>query len=449
LGTISSFLRYGPVLKWSLLVVWFSLTSIVTSILIKWVLIGKRRPGVYQQTLFRDMADWAADWHFRVAVGLLLSVSSHSRIWNIILMLHGLDVDLHSRLVGAGNFLPSQVDLLKIRNSFISGATFGTKSNGKYFKIEVNESSIGLLVHVGPGDITLSKAVVPPFTHVMKSIINETSDERMSDQSMLKIFGHELVLGVGYLISMVAFFYTLIPSYELWTNVFDPVTVWEAIPAFATSLILQTICWTLLLAGVQYVALFRSKEKKAPWSDIIYLIYGTMTFAHQSYSMLTALLGSPTYNFIVKCLGGDIEGQAILFPFRMYEYSLLKFSDKTIIDASSQIVAHYALYDNIIIGPCDVGGVIHQGTIAANALITAEESGPFRGYVGTYYDDGDLKKSLELISDETMTPRRASLDESSVSNSGDVEMGIENKPQFPIPVTDSSDFFGKDGIIGV
>jgi hypothetical protein len=42
------------------------------------------------------------------------------------------------------------------------------------------------------------------------------------------------------------------------------------------------------------------------------------------------------------------------------------------------------LYNKINIGPCKVGGVIHEGTFAANALVTSEESGPWHSFVGTY-----------------------------------------------------------------
>jgi len=79
------------------------------------------------------MADWAADWHFCVATGFLLSFSSYFKVWNIILFLHGMDVDLKSNLVAA-NFLPSKVDLITVRESFLSAASFVTKSEDKYHK---------------------------------------------------------------------------------------------------------------------------------------------------------------------------------------------------------------------------------------------------------------------------------------------------------------------------
>ena len=70
----------------------------------------------------------AADWHFQVATGLLPSMTTNSRLWNIMLMMHGMDIDISSKVAGVGSFLlPSTVDLIKVKNSFISVATFSTR----------------------------------------------------------------------------------------------------------------------------------------------------------------------------------------------------------------------------------------------------------------------------------------------------------------------------------
>ena len=56
--------QYSAVLKWFLLIAWFHVTSIITGVIIKWMLIRKRSPGLFNDTLCREMANWAADWHF-------------------------------------------------------------------------------------------------------------------------------------------------------------------------------------------------------------------------------------------------------------------------------------------------------------------------------------------------------------------------------------------------
>ena len=92
---------------------------------------------------------------------------------------------------------------------------------------------------------------------------------------------------------------------------------------------------------------------------------------------------SPLYNHIVRILGGKVEGQAILLPSRIYEFSKMNFAEKTIVD-SSHITGHYAVYGDVTIGHCKVSGILHGGTYAANALITSSVSGPMRAFVGTY-----------------------------------------------------------------
>ena len=90
--------------------------------------------------------------------------------------MHGVKIDISSRIVGVGSLVPSKVDLIKVKNSFISVATFSTKRNNHYnhyyeIKIE-NTSSIGLPVHVSPGtkDLSITGSVVPPITHVKKAL---------------------------------------------------------------------------------------------------------------------------------------------------------------------------------------------------------------------------------------------------------------------------------------
>jgi hypothetical protein len=39
-----------------------------------------------------------------------------------------MEIDIASRVVGIGSFIPSKVDLTKVKNSFILVATFSTKT---------------------------------------------------------------------------------------------------------------------------------------------------------------------------------------------------------------------------------------------------------------------------------------------------------------------------------
>ncbi len=116
---------------------------------------------------------------------------------------------------------------------------------------------------------------------------------------------------------------------------------------------------------------------------------------------LVTVLGSPIYNVLLRMLGAKFEGRAFVLEGEMYDYPFITLSDKAVVDNSpgTSIIGHYVVYNKVTIGPCKVGGIIHEGTFAANALLTSKESGPWRTFIGTYNEQGDSSSiSLDLSS---------------------------------------------------
>jgi len=134
---------------------------------------------------------------------------------------------------------------------------------------------------------------------------------------------------------------------------------------------------------VQYISLFNSREHGKPASKTMYSLYSTMSFHFQQYSFLNIFQGSPAFNLILKLLGMRIEGRALLYPQRIYEFSFITVSNKTIIDGS-HITGHYVVYSDIELGPSSFSGILHEGTYAANTILADKESGPLRAFVGGY-----------------------------------------------------------------
>ena len=64
--------------------------------------------------------------------------------------------------------------------------------------------------------------------------------------------------------------------------------------------------------------------------------------------------------------------------------------------STSNLIGHYAVYKKITIGPCKVGGIIHEGTYAVYALITSTESRPWRTFTGTYNDQRESYNFLGI-----------------------------------------------------
>ncbi len=383
--------RYTPVLQWALLVFWFSVVSIFASIVIKWTFIGKKRPGKYSDTLWRRIADWAADWHYKAATGLFYGLSSNSRIWNVVAMLHGLDVDFSSQIAGSDCCLPSKVDLVKIRESFVSNALFAVKDKCTYRLVSINKSSIGYRAHLGPGDLSISNTVVPPKARVTANMSRESSGEVFST---LKIIKQEVSVVLIYAISIGAIFFSLIPSYELWMTVFgNPAHIWVAIPALACALVTQSLSWMAILYIVQLIALFRSEKESKPWSVSFYMVYVTMAFAFQEYSFVTILLGSSAYNMMATLLGARIHERTLLLPQEMYDFPYIRTERGTIID-SAHVSGHYAVYEDVVIGPSLLSGVVNSDVFVANARIISKETEHLRVVVGTFPNsEEDVEKS--------------------------------------------------------
>ena len=102
------------------MILWCSIISIGTSIVFKWMFIGKRRPGPVNDTVWRKATDWAANWHFVVGTSMIMVLSYGLRIWNVVLMMHGMDIDIFSIIMPTQMFVPSKVDLVRIRHSLVS-----------------------------------------------------------------------------------------------------------------------------------------------------------------------------------------------------------------------------------------------------------------------------------------------------------------------------------------
>ena len=250
--------------------------------------------------------------------------------------------------------------------------------------MSIEQSSVGHGAHLAGKDLKVSRTVVPSLTRVTRSIMKRNEDKRLPDSNILHVIWQETLMTIGYIAYFGILFGTLIPPYELWVHVFgDPVSIWIAVPALASALALQTISLTIVLTVLERVALPHSETNSMHRSSVIYGIYQNITFNFQMYSFLVVTLGSPLYNHIVRILGGKVEGQAILLPSRIYEFSKMNFAEKIIVD-SSHITGHYAVYGDVAIGHCKVSGILHQGTYAANALITSSVSRPMRSFIGTY-----------------------------------------------------------------
>jgi hypothetical protein len=172
--------------------------NVAVSIVLKWILIGRRKPGPFVDSVLRTMADWIADYHHGIGTFFLYVLSSNSCVWNLVQRLYGVDIDIHSKTIVL--VPPSQADLISIKRSFVSTAFFNTKLDGECKRNDIKESSsIGWGVRVG-ASVELTRTVVAPIRYVTESTVREAADERHSSQSFLSLLWSEGILLLLHLV---------------------------------------------------------------------------------------------------------------------------------------------------------------------------------------------------------------------------------------------------------
>ena len=366
--------RYTPLLYWCLLVLISSAMSMAVCVPLKWLLIGRRKPGPFRASLVREISDWAVDYHFLQSIRLLDTFAENSKLVNIYLMALGMDIDLKSH-VWAAYCPPSKVDLLTVRNTFMASIFFDTEQNGSYRKIKVFDSSTGASV-VLKGGVTVRFSKISPFSHVKTDMVQSFEKPESWVRKL-----HPYVEGLA-LVAMFAFGVSSVPAYELFKiDVGDPLGLGFSVAKFGAVLGLQTCVWLLMCLIFQKVTM--KVDKRDNWQVTSLPLYGVYLavnfFIAWRWSLIHLTYGTPYINMYLKCLGSAIDGQLLFFGRSIYDYPLLTFSDRTVIDQDVVVCAHsISSGDGLQIAPTRVSGILHQGStvLAGTDMTGAEETGP-------------------------------------------------------------------------
>lgn len=381
-------------LLWCCVILWTSCVSVLTNLVLKWTFIGKRKPGPFQDTTKKLFLEWAVDWHYANAMSVLLSFSFNSRIWNIILRMHGLNIDYKSKIF-PDLVPPSTFDLLKIRKSFLSVVSFDPEKDGSFHEIDITESSIGYNTHIGGNSVKISGVVVPPMSFVRNNTITSNTDVRRSTNRMQT---NEVLIAFFFLANIGLYVLALVPSYVLWTQVFKPVSIW-VVPTLASCLLLHVFSLMIINKIVHFITFLSCSQKNPsePWCIELYLTYQSFNYNFYILSMMLVFQGSPAFNLILRLSGVIFEGYAIVYTNPcLYEHSYITLEDKTIID-SSLIIGHYVVYDKITLGPCRVSGTLHRGTYVVASYLTSKESGPYHRFVGERKNDDSSNFAVSTL----------------------------------------------------
>ncbi|CAB9510351.1 D-alanine--D-alanyl carrier protein ligase [Seminavis robusta] len=367
--------RYHVVLHWFLLFPFASLLAMVTSIIMKWLLIGKRDPSTeYEGTLWRRATNWACDYHFRIAAWTLGNFMGGSKLASLIQWLHGLDVDAVSALFTAtAIFPPSKVDYMKVRQSFLSLAHFELdRPAGE--KIEILGSSLGrdTVVHAGAKVI---RSNIPSRSQVSDKIYDLNPPYARCSPSLLQFFLPEL----AQLILLAFIFWSIIPSFELAASVSGGnhssgvVTL-----VVGVAIAFQFLVW-ILIAKINEWAVLNVVPPKI--QTHLFSVYTSYVEGFRDGNPVEVfLMGTPMFQMYVRVMGAEVNGDLWFFDCTLDEFANYHFQGNTVVD-NAYPRGHYFDINGLTLDDVYISGVVHPGCyIAAGAIVDGKENGSWKSF---------------------------------------------------------------------
>lgn len=371
--------RYGSIIFWILLILISTLLSMAACILLKWILIGKKKPGTTSRSLYSAISNWIVDFQFNLSLFVLDALFENTKLINVYLVLLGMDIDMASK-VWALHFPPSVVDLVTVRRTFFSAVTIEPDHNGQLQRIEAIDSSFGHSV-VLKGGAKVTSSQVAPYSCIDSEL---STGKELETPTIPK---RKLHCELWSVVLVLALGLSSVPVVEIAKLQLgaSPVLGFNLFQ-LALAFIVLTLVWLFLFAILQRVVLCQkmgpSKVAKewAPLNRGLYDVYMTVSyFLIWRYSLLQLTFGTPIMNAYLKVLGATIKGRLIYFAGSSYDFQLLTFMDRTVLDRCV-ISGHSLAGRSLNVGRNICAGTIHEGTVAlcCTDMTGAIETGPCR-----------------------------------------------------------------------
>ncbi|CAB9513695.1 D-alanine--D-alanyl carrier protein ligase [Seminavis robusta] len=375
--------RYSTILHWILLFPFTSFLALIPSIALKWLLIGKRDPSDdYEGSLWRRVTNWACDFHFRIASWSQTPFFGQTRLWHIILFLHGLDVDMESCLSNPYRiFFPSKVDFVKIRKSFVATSTLDL-NNKADSKMEIINSSIGYNSNLCTG-VKIVKSKIPPRSDVRNNItaLNQAGRQWKPSLTMDFILPELLQLMLNAVI-----FASIIPAYEIGVAATKSSSTVVVVIGLTAAFACQLFVWILLTRAVERVMLNLPSHAQQSFCGVY--INHIWQFGVGNW-LVFLLYGTPMFTYYARMMGATVEGELWYFGNSLYELSRLHFQGCTIVD-DSHVSGHFIDSNGLTIDNTFVTGVMHPGCYAsAGSVVSTPESGPWKLFFRSALADED------------------------------------------------------------
>ena len=355
------------------------LLSLLSSVTLKLVLIGNRRPGK-RRSRWRYLyypADWAADYHFYLVTLPWRVFANNSRLSNLVLMFHGMDIDFASK-VEMECFPPSKMDLIHVSESSIGDVSFDVKSEGIYYRTNIVESSLSQYSHVDY-DVSIVKTLILPFTFVEDSVIKHKLKPERKMKPSCALFLKELFIFTLDVVNLVLVAFTAFPAFLVWKQLEEYTSIATCVPISALALTVKFLAWMVLIIVLNFITFLGvSKNRTTPWIPDMHWVYKTAADSFEHWSFFRIFYGTPVFPLLARIMGASLKGQMLYFGERIYDLPLITVGDRTVID-NALVVGHNMDYGKIDFGRSEASGILHERTYIMSNSSTAgrDESGPW------------------------------------------------------------------------
>lgn len=357
--------RYATLVRLVLLIAVSSMIGLLASVPIKWALVGRRRSGSSKSDL-QTLLYWIADYHFGIYISLFNIVAENTVMVNVLLMAMGMDIDLASK-VWLFILPPSKVDLISVKRSFVSAATFDVMQTGKAEPITIQDSSVGHSTYFAGGTAVRHTEIIP-FSRVTEDVLGDA--KKWESQKSLPTISGRLLVDLAVIPVVVMMTVSLIPTYEfVQSDLLGSLVPALGFPVLqvALGLFVHGLTWYFVCVLLHRAVYLGSRNGKgghsAPWSNALFAVYMQLMCEFWELSFFAISWGTPFVNAALVGLGVEInDGPVWYFGRRFYDAPMIVVNGRTIVD-SSWVNGHFVVNGKIEFGKCVISGVLHEGTV--------------------------------------------------------------------------------------
>eukprot|EP01052_Picozoa_sp_SAG31_P006780 SAG31_NODE_315_length_17848_cov_18.145811_10_plen_1310_part_00 len=374
--------RYGPLLYWVVSFFFSSGTIAICSPIVKWLLIGRVKPGCYDKTLCRDLREWTVNYVYSVATYTFMRPWPSSPVSQFWQKAHGVKIANQALVLHSGCISASEADLVILDDhTFLSACTICCNrddADGRVVRGSIHlqhGSMVGLFARVGLGpdqeSCTLEKGcAVGVLTNfqggklaehqaVFGSITMAHRPNKLAYPSRTSVFFANCAGFLFRLRVIMVHVLALIPAYEFAVACFFgsaseyadtyrakqfedvPMPRIVAVMLIAVAYLIYVV--VLVFASVLYKrAIFGTRSpgsiKVDRYHDLVkYLEYQALVYMMDPHYSI--IRGTMLLNYVFKAFGARI-GNGVQIYGRVYEHEMHTIGDDVVLDSCTFLLGH-------------------------------------------------------------------------------------------------------------